>query len=229
MAQEILSNIKIVDFGTMFAAPMAATFLAEFGADVIHVEHPSGDAAAIDVHRGDVLQLLKGLHPHFLLDLLPVLLHLVRGALVEEGAAVAHDDAAGNRPLLQHGGEEDALDAHGAGALTGDDDPVGVAAVGLDVPLDPLDGGDLVRQAEVALAAVSRHLIPGAQAVVDGDQDHAVLGVFLAVDPGIGPAAVHKGAAVDVEQDGAVFGVVRRPDIEVQRPLFAVVSGILLK
>lgn len=40
-----LVGLKVLDIGTMIAGPMAATFLADFGADVIKVEHPvSGDA-----------------------------------------------------------------------------------------------------------------------------------------------------------------------------------------
>lgn len=35
-----LVGLKVLDIGTMIAGPMAATFLADFGADVIKVEHP---------------------------------------------------------------------------------------------------------------------------------------------------------------------------------------------
>ncbi|HZJ10497.1 MAG TPA: CoA transferase, partial [Trueperaceae bacterium] len=41
-----LAGLRIVDMATMMAAPWAATFLADYGADVIKVEHPtSGDHA----------------------------------------------------------------------------------------------------------------------------------------------------------------------------------------
>jgi crotonobetainyl-CoA:carnitine CoA-transferase CaiB-like acyl-CoA transferase len=39
-----LKNIKVIELATMAAAPMAGRFLADWGAEVIHVEHPvSGD------------------------------------------------------------------------------------------------------------------------------------------------------------------------------------------
>jgi crotonobetainyl-CoA:carnitine CoA-transferase CaiB-like acyl-CoA transferase len=38
-----LANIRVLDISTFLAAPMAATWLADFGADVVKVEHPRGD------------------------------------------------------------------------------------------------------------------------------------------------------------------------------------------
>ena len=38
-----LNSIKVVDAATIFAGPVAATLLADYGADVIKVEHPDGD------------------------------------------------------------------------------------------------------------------------------------------------------------------------------------------
>lgn len=46
-----LAGIKVVDAATLFAGPFAATILSDFGADVIKVEHPEGDAAR---HHGYV-------------------------------------------------------------------------------------------------------------------------------------------------------------------------------
>lgn len=38
-----LANLRVIDASTLFAGPIAATMLADFGADVIKVEHPNGD------------------------------------------------------------------------------------------------------------------------------------------------------------------------------------------
>lgn len=39
-----LSDLRVIDAATLLAGPMIATYLADFGADVIKVEHPRGDA-----------------------------------------------------------------------------------------------------------------------------------------------------------------------------------------
>ncbi|HUZ02177.1 MAG TPA: CoA transferase [Thermomicrobiaceae bacterium] len=39
-----LAGIRVLDIATLFAGPMIASFLGDFGADVIKVEHPSGDS-----------------------------------------------------------------------------------------------------------------------------------------------------------------------------------------
>jgi crotonobetainyl-CoA:carnitine CoA-transferase CaiB-like acyl-CoA transferase len=38
-----LAGIQVIDLATVFAAPLIATLLGDFGADVIKVEHPRGD------------------------------------------------------------------------------------------------------------------------------------------------------------------------------------------
>ena len=38
-----MTGVRVLDAATLFAGPLAATFLGDFGADVIKVEHPRGD------------------------------------------------------------------------------------------------------------------------------------------------------------------------------------------
>ncbi|MGX1810919.1 CaiB/BaiF CoA transferase family protein [Nocardia sp. NPDC055321] len=38
-----LSGIRVLDVATLFAGPLAATLLADFGAEVVKIEHPGGD------------------------------------------------------------------------------------------------------------------------------------------------------------------------------------------
>lgn len=50
-----LEGVKVVDLSQLVAVPMAARILADFGADVLHIEHP---------RTGDLLRgLLEGLNP----------------------------------------------------------------------------------------------------------------------------------------------------------------------
>ncbi len=39
-----LEGVRVVDIGTLFAGPWIATYMADFGAEVIKVEHPRGDS-----------------------------------------------------------------------------------------------------------------------------------------------------------------------------------------
>lgn len=43
----MLAGIRVLDMATLAAAPLAATYLGEFGADVIKVEQPQGGKDAI--------------------------------------------------------------------------------------------------------------------------------------------------------------------------------------
>ena len=43
MDSYLFSGLKVIDAGTVIAAPAAAMMLAEYGADVIKIEHPDGD------------------------------------------------------------------------------------------------------------------------------------------------------------------------------------------
>lgn len=45
-----LQGLKVVDCASLMAGPWAATILGDFGADVIKIEHPTGDAVR---HHGD--------------------------------------------------------------------------------------------------------------------------------------------------------------------------------
>jgi crotonobetainyl-CoA:carnitine CoA-transferase CaiB-like acyl-CoA transferase len=42
-SQQALKGIRVIDASTLFAGPLAATILGDFGAEVIKIEHPRGD------------------------------------------------------------------------------------------------------------------------------------------------------------------------------------------
>jgi crotonobetainyl-CoA:carnitine CoA-transferase CaiB-like acyl-CoA transferase len=48
-----LVGVRVLDVATIYAGPMAATMLGDFGADVIKVEHPRGDPARTHGHQKD--------------------------------------------------------------------------------------------------------------------------------------------------------------------------------
>lgn len=50
---DALAGIRVLDCATLFAGPLAATLLADFGAEVIKVEHPKGDPARTHGARKD--------------------------------------------------------------------------------------------------------------------------------------------------------------------------------
>ena len=40
---QALYGVRVLDVSTLFAGPLAATILGDFGAEVIKIEHPRGD------------------------------------------------------------------------------------------------------------------------------------------------------------------------------------------
>lgn len=52
-----LEGIRVIDIATLFAGPMAATLLADYGASVIKVEHPRGDPVRNHGHAKDGVAL----------------------------------------------------------------------------------------------------------------------------------------------------------------------------
>ncbi len=52
-----LEGVRVLDVATLFAGPLAATILGDFGADVIKVEHPRGDPVRDHGHAKDGVPL----------------------------------------------------------------------------------------------------------------------------------------------------------------------------
>ncbi len=52
-----LAGLRVLDAATLFAGPLAATLLADFGAEVIKIEHPKGDPVRYHGHRKDDVPL----------------------------------------------------------------------------------------------------------------------------------------------------------------------------
>ena len=48
-----LAGVRLLDAATLFAGPLAAMLLADFGADVIKIEHPKGDPVRTHGHAKD--------------------------------------------------------------------------------------------------------------------------------------------------------------------------------
>lgn len=52
-----LRGIKVLDVATLFAGPLIATMLSDYGADVIKIEHPRGDTLRTHGHMKDGIAL----------------------------------------------------------------------------------------------------------------------------------------------------------------------------
>jgi crotonobetainyl-CoA:carnitine CoA-transferase CaiB-like acyl-CoA transferase len=55
--RKALAGIKVIDAATLFAGPLAATVLGDFGAEVLKVEHPRGDPARTHGYSKDGIGL----------------------------------------------------------------------------------------------------------------------------------------------------------------------------
>lgn len=55
--QRPLEGVRVLDVATLFAGPLIATFLGDFGADVIKIEHPKGDPIRTHGHSKDGVPL----------------------------------------------------------------------------------------------------------------------------------------------------------------------------
>jgi crotonobetainyl-CoA:carnitine CoA-transferase CaiB-like acyl-CoA transferase len=49
-ARPALDGVRVIDVATLFAGPLAATILGDFGAEVLKIEHPRGDPARSHGH-----------------------------------------------------------------------------------------------------------------------------------------------------------------------------------
>ena len=154
---------------------------------------------------------------------------------VGQGQAAALGDALLEEALgLLHHAEEGGGAA--AGGLTEDGHVVGVAAEGLDVLLDPLQGLDMVQQTQaggvlVVLASFDPREVDEAHeadAVVGGDHDDVLVLLHeeLAVIEGIGGAAPGEAATVEEDHHRLAGGTeVLGPDVQGQAVLADLVVG----
>jgi formyl-CoA transferase len=54
---QALEGIRVVDAGTLFAGPAITSYLSDFGADVLKIEHPNGDSSRRNGHTKDGVAL----------------------------------------------------------------------------------------------------------------------------------------------------------------------------
>jgi formyl-CoA transferase len=55
--QPALAGLRVIDAATLFAGPLAATVLGDFGADVLKIEHPKGDPVRSHGHTKNNVNL----------------------------------------------------------------------------------------------------------------------------------------------------------------------------
>lgn len=55
--QQAMEGVRVLDVSTLFAGPLAATILGDFGAEVIKIEHPRGDPVRNHGHSKDGIPL----------------------------------------------------------------------------------------------------------------------------------------------------------------------------
>ena len=101
----------------------------------------------------------------------------------------------GNRPAEQaprtrH--REQGGDAHRSGRLAKEGDVLWVAAEGRDVLSHPLEGGYLVKQAEIGNTVPQEEEALGSQPIVEGDTDDAIAGEARAIIKGLDPDPFEK-------------------------------------
>ncbi len=54
---QVLEGVRVLDASTLFAGPLAATILSDFGAEIIKIEHPRGDPVRNHGHSKDGIPL----------------------------------------------------------------------------------------------------------------------------------------------------------------------------
>ena len=161
------------------------------------------------------------------------------GGAVVEAAEVAEEDGAGEF-VDGFGGGHEGADRSRAGGLAEEGYSGGVTSKVVDVGSDPVEGGDLVGEAEVAVcyAVFEGEEAEGGEAVVDGYEDHVASGDDVAaVKGGVVGCSAREGSSVDPDSYWAeVFlclgrftawsGEIGGPDVEEETVLGSCVAPL---
>ena len=185
----------------------AAAVIAQIDADrrLAHRHHRIH--ALIERGRGEARAV--GRHPHLLGDLPHQPLHDRDRA--RHPAMSALDDRAAEQPFGERRSDQRS-DRHRAGRFAEHRDVGGIAAERRDIVAHPLQGENLVAQAEVCRAAVERQETFDAEAIIDRDADHARSRKGAAVMTGAILVAEYPGAAMNEHHDRkADTAALRRP------------------